>query len=108
MELESIFPVPTATSSPQTNEATVSRDSLISVRVYYSMMAAYANLGDELFVLQSPASLQRLLDTVIVRHPSLNNMMQMMMTLVNGIPSKSSRLLKDGDEVQFIPLTAGG
>jgi molybdopterin converting factor small subunit len=35
-------------------------------------------------------------------------MMQMMLILLDGIPAKATAQLKDGDNVQFIPLSAGG
>jgi len=90
------------------NTITNSRASLITVKVYYSMMAEYVNLKEEDFVLQSPAALQNLIDTCIVRHPSFESMVTTMMILLDGAPSKPSASLKDGDTVQFIPLTAGG
>ncbi|HUK28932.1 MAG TPA: MoaD/ThiS family protein [Candidatus Acidoferrales bacterium] len=90
------------------NTITNSRASLITVKVYYSMMAEYVNLKEEDFVLQSPATLQNLIDTCIVRHPSFESMVTTMMVLLDGAPSKPSASLKDGDTVQFIPLTAGG
>jgi len=43
-----------------------------------------------------------------VRHPSMKQMMQMMLILLDGVPAKPTAALKDGDHVQLIPLTAGG
>ena len=84
------------------------RASLITVKVYYSMMAQFTDLSEERFVIQSPAVLQDLMNTVVVRHPSMAEMIQLMLTLLNGIPAKPSASLKDGDVIQFIPLSAGG
>ncbi|MGA2791543.1 MAG: MoaD/ThiS family protein [Candidatus Bathyarchaeia archaeon] len=95
-------------SSVSTNGSTESRASLVTVTVYYSMIAQYTSANDEYFVLQGPATLQDLMDTVLVRHPSMRQMMQMMLILLNGVPAKPSASLKDGDRVQFIPLSAGG
>jgi len=72
------------------------------------MMAQYTDLTEEYFVIQSPAVLQDLMNTVIVRHPSMAQMMQLMLTLLNGIPAKPNAPLKDGDVIQFIPMSAGG
>ena len=97
-----------AGSSIWTNDPTNTRASLITVRVYYSMMVQYTDLTEEYFVIQSPAVLQDLMNTVLVRHPSMAQMMQMMLTLLNGNPATPNAPLKDGDVVQFIPLSAGG
>jgi len=84
------------------------RASLITVKVYYSMMAEYTALDEEDFVLQSPATVQDLTKTVLVRHPSMAGMMGTMLTLLNGTAAKPSTPLTDGDIVQFISLAAGG
>jgi molybdopterin converting factor small subunit len=34
--------------------------------------------------------------------------MQMTLILLDGVPAKPTATLKDGDRLQFIPLTAGG
>lgn len=95
-------------SSLPTNDQTNTRARLITVKVYYSMMAQYTDLTEELFVLQTPAVLRDLTNTVLVRHPSMTQMMGMMLTLLNGTPAKPNAPLKDEDVIQFIPLSAGG
>ena len=57
--------------------------SLITVKVYYSMLVQYTGLTEEYFVIQGPAVLQDLMDTVVVRHPSMVQMMKFMLTLLN-------------------------
>jgi molybdopterin converting factor small subunit len=89
-------------------EATDNRASLITVKVYYTMMAQYTNLSEEDFVLQSTANVKDLMSTCVVRHPSMAQMIGTMLVLLNGAPSKPSAALRDGDSVQFIPLSAGG
>jgi molybdopterin converting factor small subunit len=84
------------------------RASLITVKVYYSMMAQYTDLDEEGFVLQGPATVQQLINTALIRHPSMAQMTGSMMVLLNGVPANASALLRDGDVVQFIPLSAGG
>ncbi len=91
-----------------TSVAQKTRASLITVKVYYSMMAQYTELTEEYFVIQGPAVLQDLMNTVVVRHPSMAQMMQLMLPLLNGIPAKPNASLKDGDVIQFIALSAGG
>jgi len=85
------------------------RTSLLAVKAVYLQMAPYVSLGDEYFVLQSPAYLRNLLDAVILRHPAISpQMMATMLILIDGAPAKASASLKDGNEVDFIPLVAGG
>jgi molybdopterin converting factor small subunit len=91
-----------------TEEQTNTRASLITVKVYYSMMAQYTDRDEEDFVLQSPSTLQELINTVVIRHPSIAQMVQTMLILIDGVAAKSTASLRDGDVVQFIPLSAGG
>ncbi|MGA2460660.1 MAG: MoaD/ThiS family protein [Candidatus Bathyarchaeia archaeon] len=72
-------------------------------------MAQYVSKGGEYFVLQNPAYLPDLLDAVLLRHPSISpQMMASMLILVDGAPAKTGAGLEDGNEVDFIPLVAGG
>jgi molybdopterin converting factor small subunit len=82
----------------------------LRVRVRYFQMARYISASDEYFDLQSPAHLSDLLNAVKSRHPSITlQMLASMMIFVNGTPSKTNvELLNDGDEVDLIPLVAGG
>lgn len=89
-------------------DAANSRASLVSVRVYYMMMAQYTNMSEEEFVLESPATIQDLISTCILRHPWFSQMTGAMLMLLDGVPSEPRALLKDGDTVQFIPGIAGG
>ena len=82
--------------------------SFLSVKVVYLQMAQYISTSDEYFVLQSPATLRGLLNNIAERHSSLTTMMANMWVLINGAPAKLSAPLKDGDEVDFIPVVVGG
>ena len=82
--------------------------SFLSVKVVYVQMAQYISTSDEYFVLQSPATLRGLLNNIAERHSSLTTMMANMWVLINGAPAKLSAPLKDGDEVDLVPLVAGG
>ncbi len=97
-----------ASSTNMKGQVATPEDQLFTVRVYYSMIEQYTDLSDEYFILQSPATLRNLIDTVVIRHPSMAQMVETMMILLNGVPAKPSAALKDGDEVQFIPLATGG
>lgn len=95
-------------TSITTNDPANTRAQLITVKVYYSMMAQYTDLTEEIFVIQRPAVLQDLMNSVAIRHPTMAPMMQMMLMLVDGVPAKPSVSLNDGDVIQLIPLSAGG
>ena len=82
--------------------------SFLSVKVVYLQMAQYISTSDEYFVLQSPATLRNLLNSITERHPSVTMVMTNMWILVNGAPSNPNASLKDGDEVDLVPLVAGG
>jgi molybdopterin converting factor small subunit len=74
-------------------------------------MARYFDTDEEYFVLQSPALLRNLLTNVAQKHPAVSQMIgdhPTMLILVNGVPSQPSVTLKDGDQVDFIPLFDGG
>ena len=96
-------------SSPVDSSVVTEREaSLITVKAYYTLMAQYIDVDEEDFVLQSPATVQTLIDTCILRHPPIAQMSGTMFILLDGAPSEPRTTLKDGDSVQFIPLIAGG
>ena len=85
--------------------------SLLRVKVVYNLMARYLSTSQEYFDFPSPALLRDLLDSVAERHSSLAPMLgnpPTMMILTNGVPSQPNVALKDGDQVDFIPLFDGG
>jgi molybdopterin converting factor small subunit len=73
-------------------------------------MPQYVNVNEDFFSLQDSASIAGLLNAIARRHPALKpQMMAAMLILVNGVSGISLDFtLKDGDEVEFIPLFAGG
>jgi len=95
-------------SASLASEGANNRASLVSVKVYYTMMAQYTDLSEEDFVLQSPATIQDLISTCVLRHPWIAQMTGTMLILLDGMPSTPATSLKDGDTVQFIPMSAGG
>ena len=94
--------------TPDRTRQTVAGVSFLSVKVIYSQMAEYVSTSSEYFVLENPATLRDLLNNVAVRHPSIKMMITNMWILVNGTPAKLNDPLKDGEEVDLIPLVAGG
>jgi molybdopterin converting factor small subunit len=72
------------------------------------MSSALPGISEEYFVLQSPAYFSQLRDAVVVAHPNLYSMMPSMMVLIDGVVAKGGSALKDGDEVDFVPMMAGG
>lgn len=82
---------------------------LLTVKVvYFGMPLAVANTKEEYFVLQSPAYFRDLLGEVEQRHPIISTMVPTMIISVNGVPGEPSTVLKEGDEVDLVPATAGG
>ncbi|HUK50540.1 MAG TPA: MoaD/ThiS family protein [Terriglobales bacterium] len=98
-----------ATQQSIENGSTIGTDhSILSVRVVYLQMAQYFATREEYFILQTPATVQDLLVNVTEDHPQIAKMMSNMWILVNGSPAKLSHALNDGDEVDLVPLVAGG
>ena len=83
--------------------------AFIGVKVVYLLMAQYIDTGEEYFALPSPATVSDLLGDVLGEHPALSEMMASMQILINGSPAINLRAnLKDGDEVDFLPVVSGG
>ena len=96
-------------SSRSTSSTGSTDNSFIEIKVAYLLMAQYINATDEYFALQSPATLSTLLSAVSEKHPILSTMIPSMQILLDGIPTvQFNAALKDGDEVDFIPVVAGG
>jgi len=96
-------------SSSQTNLAVEEANATLRVRVVYFQMGQYVRVNDEYFSIRSPACVRDLLNKVMMRYPAISpQMISSMWVLLNGTPSKTSASLKDGDEIDLIPLVAGG
>jgi molybdopterin converting factor small subunit len=84
-------------------------NSFIEIKVAYLLMAQYIDTTEEYFALQTPATLSALLGAVSEKHPILSTMIPSMQILLDGIPTvQFNAALKDGDEVDFVPIVAGG
>ena len=91
------------------NDLEQSSQSFIEIKVDYILMAQYIDSTEEYFALQSPATLSALLSAVSEKHPIISTMIPSMQILLDGIPTfQFNAALKDGDEVDFIPIIAGG
>lgn len=96
------YTTPTSANTGAGNVSTTLR-----VKVMYFQMP---QLGakQEYFALESPAYFRDLLDDVETKHPSLSSMIPTMLVLIDGVKAQPSTLLKEGDEIDFIPTVAGG
>jgi len=80
----------------------------VKVKAVYFQMSQSIPVEQEYFVLQSPAVLQDLMNNVAALHPVVSSMFPKMGMFIDGVPAKPAAPLRDGDEVDFIPVYAGG
>lgn len=75
---------------------------------YFARARECAGTSEEKLELAQPASLQQLFSKVILLHPNLAEIRQVLQTLVNGkwVPDETE--LKDGDRVALLPPVGGG
>lgn len=84
---------------------------LLRVKVVYNLMARYLNESEEYFAFRSPAYLRDLMREIAAKHPSLSMMVgpqPTMVFLVDGTPSQPSTMLRDGGQIDLMPLFDGG
>jgi molybdopterin converting factor small subunit len=109
-DLNHVVALPSAERNVE-EKSTFARDvanSFLQVTVSYHLMAQYINTNQESFTLQNPATLLDLLSAVSKRHPTISGMIASMQILINGAPAQFKTILRDGDEIDFIPLVSGG
>ena len=75
---------------------------------YFARAREYTGTGEEELELSEPASLQQLLSRVMVIHPSLTDIKQLLSPLVNGKWVPNDTTLKDGDRIALLPPVGGG
>ena len=97
---------PVAAVSAQTVIAQASQPT--KVKVKYFQMTTLVSESTERYVLPTPAHYSDLLGVVLTQHPSLAPMLPSMMVLVEGVSAQPGSILRDGDEVDFIPAIPGG
>ncbi len=78
------------------------------VKAMYLQMPLVVGVTEEYFVLSSPAYFRDFQTRVLERHPALSPMLRSMLILIDGVPAYPDAPLRDGDEVDFIPTSAGG
>ena len=85
--------------------------SLGNVRVtvvYLAQAREFAGTKEDKFVLQSPVDLEHLFYEVVDAHPKLQEIREIIHTLVNGRMALGNLQLKDGDRVVLLPPVGGG
>ena len=85
----------------------VAQGSMITVTADYLLMPSFPATQDS-FVIQTPAHYSDVLPQILARRPQLEPMMPTMMVFIDGFPAKAGILLRNGDEIDFIPVMAGG
>jgi molybdopterin converting factor small subunit len=95
------------TSSRGTTVGGMTTYARIKVK-YFQMSSTLPGVSQEYYVLQNPATFGELLDAVIESHPILSGMRPNMLILLDGEVAENDTVLRDGDEIDFIPAIAGG
>ena len=83
----------------------------MKVRVLYFASAREASgLSEEAIELKGPETSDKLMETLILRHPALGSVMKSCVLALNQeyMTREESRVLQDGDEIAIIPPLSGG
>lgn len=94
--------------APEAATAEPSASQEVKLKAAYFQMPLVVGTKEEYFALAAPAHYADLLAIVVEKHPAISPMLPSMMVLIDGVPAASGTLLRDGDEVDFIPAVAGG
>jgi hypothetical protein len=102
-----------ATSSTATGEVATtlssSASSFVAIKVvYFGMPTQTDGIKQEYITLKSPAYLQDAISVVTDRHPLLLPMIGAMQLVIDGNPVEPDQQLINNDELDFIPVQAGG
>lgn len=76
--------------------------------VYFGMAEQSTGTRQEYLSLPAPAHFEDLLSKVRERHVVLGPMLTTMQIVINGNPVDGNPILNENDEVDFIPVFAGG
>ena len=99
-------------SSSSTTAALVTenqRPSLITIKVvYFGMSTQTTGTKQEYLTLHSPVYLKDIISEVTQLHPDLIPMIGAMQILIDGNPAEPNQQLSNKDELDFIPIQAGG
>ena len=83
--------------------------SVVKVTIaYFARARECAGIPEEELELTGPVSLQQLFSRVMIIHPSLAEIRQVLSPLVNGKWMPEETELKDGDRVALLPPVGGG
>jgi len=75
---------------------------------YFARARECAGIAEEVLELSQPVSLQQLFSKVLVIHPNLAEIKQVLRPLVNGKWVPEGTELKEGDRVALLPPVGGG
>ncbi|HZW56554.1 MAG TPA: MoaD/ThiS family protein [Nitrososphaerales archaeon] len=76
--------------------------------IYFGMATQTTGTKQEYYSLASPAYFDDLMSQVREKHVVLAPMLSTMQVVVNGNPVEGNPILNNNDEVDFIPILAGG
>jgi hypothetical protein len=83
--------------------------SLITIKVvYFGMSTQTTGAKQDYITLKSPAFLADAISEVTQLHPDLIPMIGAMQILIDGNPAEPNQQLSNKDELDFIPIQAGG
>ncbi len=89
-------------------QSNVSRTFQTIKVVYFGMAIQSTGTRQEYVSLPTPAYFQDLLSEIRDRHVVLGPMLSTMQVVINGNPVEGNPILNNNDEVDFIPVFAGG
>ena len=89
----------------------VHEDSMIKVSVdYVALIADLMSKRREIIELPRGSSIKDLINKLVARSNGLKDILQEIgvIVIVNGLSSKSNKVLNDGDRVVLLPPASGG
>lgn len=96
-------------SQMATQSTTYPSGSTITIKVaYFGMPSQITGTKQEYITFKSPVYLGSVISEVTQRHTALIPMIGAMQILVDGNPVEPNQELSDRDELDFIPIQAGG
>lgn len=101
--------VANALNKSDENAPKTSSPSHITVKVIYlGMPFGAVNVNSENVTMQPGSCLSELVAVLNEEHPALAKMGSTMQILLNGMAPYGNPILRDGDEIDFLPFSAGG
>lgn len=104
-----ILPVALNKKSDESALKTSPSSPQITIKVLYlGMPYGAVNVNSENIAMRPGSYLSELIGLLDKEHPALAKMGSTMQVLLNGMAPDGNPILRDGDEVDFLPFTAGG